>query len=138
MAAEKGRAFVLKIGDGATSETFNTIGGMRSNSMTINGEQVNISDKDSAGWRELLADAGEKSVSLSGSGVFKDTASEGTLQTAATSQTIDNYEIVFESGAKFTGAFQVSNLEYTGENNSELTFSASLESSGPVTFTAAP
>lgn len=137
MAAQKGRAFVLKRGDGATSEVFTTVGGMRSTSMTIAGEQVNITDKDDAGWRKLLADAGEKTVSVSGSGVFKDTASEGLVRASAMEQTIDNYELVFEDGSKFAGGFQVASLEFTGEHNGAREYSLSLESSGEITYTAA-
>lgn len=137
MGAEKGRAFVLKVGDGATAEAFSTVGGMRSTSMRINGEVVDVSDKDSAGWRELIANAGLRSVSVSGSGVFKDTASELSVQTKALNQTIDTYQIVFESGDKFTGEFQVTSLEFSGDHQNARLYSISLESSGAVTFTAA-
>lgn len=137
MAAEKGRAFVLKIGDGATVEAFTTVGGMRTTGVTINGESVDVSDKDTAGWRELLEGAGLKSASVSGSGVFKNTASEATVRTAVLNQTIDNYEIVFESGDKFTGAFLPNKLEYTGEYNGARQYSLNLESSGAVTYVPA-
>lgn len=137
MAAQKGRAFVLKVGDGASSETFTTIGGMRTTGISINNEPVDVSDKDSSGWRELLEAAGGRTVSVSGAGVFKDSASETTVQTAVLAQTIDNYEIVFGNGDKFGGAFQVTSLEYTGENNGAQEYSLTLESSGAVTFTGA-
>ena len=44
MAAQKGSAFLLK--DNSTGSPV-TLGGMRSTSMTINGEMVDITDKDS-------------------------------------------------------------------------------------------
>ena len=135
MAAETGKAFILKVGDGATAETFTTVGGMRTTGLTINNEQVDITDKDSAGKRELLADAGVQTVSVSGSGVFKDSASEATIQTNCLAQTIDNYEIAFADGDKFSGGFQIASLEYTGEYNGARLYSVSLESSGPVTYT---
>jgi len=134
MAAEKGRAFVLKVGDGATAEVFTTVGGMLSTTIAINGEAVDITDKDSAGNRELLADAGVNSVSVSANGVFKDTASETTIRTNAQNQTIDNYEIVFESGEKFSGAFQIITYETQGEHNGARQYSITLESSGAVTY----
>ena len=40
MAAQKGSALLMKIGDGASPEAFTTIGGMRSTSMTLNDEMV--------------------------------------------------------------------------------------------------
>lgn len=136
MAAEKGSAFVLKVGDGATDEAFTTVGGMRTTGLTINNESVDVTDKDSAGKRELLAAAGVQSLSVSGSGVFKDSASEGTLQGYALADSIDNYEIVFADGDKYSGAFQISSLEYTGEYNGARMYSITLESSGAITFTA--
>lgn len=137
MAAQKGRSFVLKVGDGATSETFTTVGGMRTKSLAINNELVDITDDDSAGKRELLAAAGIQTVTVSGSGVFKDSASEETVRRNAKDQTIDNYRIQFEDGSYFEGAFQISSLEYTGEYNGARMYSITLESSGDITYTGA-
>lgn len=135
MAAEKGKSFVLKVGNSATSETFTTVGGMRSTSFSINNEEVDVTDKDST-WRELLENAGVRSASISGSGVFKDTASEETIRGYAAAGTIANYEIVFQSGDKWSGPFQISSLEWTGEYNGARQYSITLASAGEVTFTA--
>ena len=137
MAAEKGRAFLLKIGDGQPSESFATIAGMRSTRLSINSELVDITNKDSGGWRELLSDGGVRRVSISGAGVFTNSQAEIDLQGKVLAGTIANYRIVFESGDMFSGAFLVSALDYAGEHNGERSYTISLESSGPVTFTAA-
>ncbi|PCI33385.1 MAG: phage major tail protein, TP901-1 family [Alphaproteobacteria bacterium] len=134
MAAEKGRAFLLKIGDGGNPETFDVVGGMRSTSLRINNEMVDVTNKMSGGWREILPGAGLRKISLSGSGIFTDSASETSLQAKALTSSVDTYQIVFESGAKFTGAFQVTSLEYAGDYNGERTYSIALESSGVVSF----
>jgi len=134
MAAEKGRAFLLKIGDGGGPEIFTVVGGMRSTSIRINNEMVDVTNKTSGGWREILSGAGIRHISLSGSGIFTDSASETALQAKALASSVDNYEVVFESGAKFSGAFQVTSLEYAGDYNGERTYSISLESSGMVSF----
>lgn len=134
MAAEKGRAFLLKIGDGGNPETFDVVGGMRSTSLRINNEMVDVTNKMSGGWREILPGAGLRKISLSGSGIFTDSASETSLQAKALTSSVDNYQIVFESGAKFSGAFQVTSLEYAGDYNGERTYSIALESSGVVSF----
>jgi len=136
MAAEKGRSLLIKRGDGATSETFTNVAGQRSTGITIDGETVDVTNKDSAGWQELLAAAGTTSVTISGSGVFLDSAGEVLIQTSALTKSLDNYELVFESTDKFAGAFQVSNYERTGEHNGEVTYSMTLMSSGVITFTA--
>lgn len=134
MAAEKGRAFLLKIGDGGSPETFDVVGGMRSTSLRINNEMVDVTNKTSGGWREILSGAGIRKISLGGSGIFTDSISEELLQTKALASSVDNYEVVFESGDKFSGAFQVTSLEFAGDYNGERTYSIALESSGVVSF----
>ena len=134
MAAEKGRAFLLKIGDGGDPEIFDVVGGMRSTSFRINNELVDVTNKMSQGWREILSGAGIRHVSLSGSGIFTDSASENALQAKALSSSVDHYEVAFESGDKFSGAFLVTSLEYAGDYNGERTYNLALESSGPVSF----
>jgi len=78
-----------------------------------------------------------RNVTLAGSGIFTDTDSEKAVQNKALNNSIDNYEVLFESGDKFTGAFQVSRLEYAGDHNGERTYSVTLESSGQVSFVEA-
>lgn len=133
MAAEKGSAFLLKIGDGAASPAFSTVAGMRTTQMGINGEPVVITHKGSGGWRELLGGAGVRSVSVSGSGIFTGSAAEGRLKAHALGGLIDDYEVSFESGERMRGKFLVTRLDYAGDFNGERTYTMSLESSGPVT-----
>lgn len=137
MAAEKGRAFVLKIGDGAPTEAFLTIGGMRATSLSINNELVDVTNKNSNGWREILGGAGTRRVAVSGSGVFTDSASEAAFQGKVMTAAVSNYEILFESGDKFSGSFFAASLEFAGDHNGERTYSLRLESAGAVSFTGA-
>lgn len=137
MAAEKGRAFLLKIGNGGAPETFTTIGGLRATSLTINNEVVDTTNKSSAGWRELLAGAGIRAVSVAGGGVFTGSAAEGLMRGHALTGAIANYEVVFESGDKFSGAFYIVSLEFAGDHNGERTYSLRLDSSGAVAYAAA-
>ena len=83
MPAEKGSAFLLKIGNGAQPAVFATVAGMRTTQMSVNGEGVNVTSKDSGGWRELLSGAGVRSVSVAASGIFTGSAAEGRVKTNA-------------------------------------------------------
>lgn len=130
MTAESGRGFLVKIGDGGTPETFSTIAGMRATSLSINSESVEITNKDSSGWRELLARAGIRRISISGSGVFLDSTAERRLRECALAGEIVNYRIQFEAGDAFLGAFLVTSLDYSGDHNNERTYTLALESSG--------
>ncbi len=133
MAAEKGSAFLLKIGDGGNPAVFTTIAGLRTTQLAINGEAVNITTKDSGGLRELLSGAGVRSVSVSGAGVFTGSAAEAQLRQHALAGVIDDYELSFESGERMQGRFLVTRLDYAGDYNGERSYTLALESSGAVT-----
>lgn len=141
MAAQKGSALLLKIGAdasaAASADTYTTVGGLRSTGITMNDEAVDVTTKDSSGVRELLANGGIQTCSISGSGVFTDAASEATLRTAFGGANFANFEVILPDFGTYQGKFMVASLEYAGEHNGEATYSVSLENSGPFTFTAA-
>ena len=58
MAAQKGKEVLIKIWDG--SDSYDIIGGLRSSSITLNDESVDVTTKDSSGYRTLLAGGGVK------------------------------------------------------------------------------
>jgi len=133
MAAEKGSAFLLKIGNGAGTPVFSTVAGLRTTQLSINGEAVVITNKSSGGWRELLPGAGVRSVSVTAAGVFTGSAAETRLKNNALAGTIDDYQLVFESGEQLQGKFLLTRLDYSGEFNGERSYTLALESSGQVT-----
>ncbi|MEQ1687015.1 MAG: phage tail protein [Sphingopyxis sp.] len=133
MAIEKGSAFLLKIGNGAAPVVYTAVAGLRTTQLSINGDAVNVTTKDSGGWRELLSGAGVRSVSVAGAGIFTGSAAETRVQNNALGGAIDDYELAFESGAKMRGRFLVTRLDHSGDYNGERSYTLSLESSGVVT-----
>jgi TP901-1 family phage major tail protein len=133
MAVESGQAFLLKMGDGGNPETFRTVAGLRTTQLSIASDPVVVTNKGSAGWRELLPAGGVKAVSISGAGVFTGSAAEASLKGAALSGQVGRFEVSFEGGERLTGAFQVVRLDYAGDFNGERTYTLALESSGVVT-----
>jgi len=132
MAAEKGSAFLLKVGNGAQPPVFATVAGMRTTQMSVNGEAVNVTSKDSGGWRELLSGAGVRSISVGASGIFTGSAAEARVKSNALAGLTDDYELSFESGERLRGRFLVSRLDYSGDYNGERNYALNLESAGPV------
>ncbi len=132
MTAEKGSAFLLKISDGAATPVYDTVAGLRTTQLSVNGEAVNITSKDSGGWRELLSGAGVRSISVSGAGIFTGSTAEATLRGHALGGTLADYELSFESGEKMRGRFLVARLDYAGDYNGERNYTLALESSGEV------
>lgn len=134
MAAQRGGALLLKVD---ISGTMTTIGGLRSTSITLNDEAVDITNKDNGQTRTLLPQAGTASLSVSGSGVFTDTTAEQTIRTAWNASTFSTYNIIIPDLGTYSGTFMIASLEYSGEYNGEVTYSITLESSGSISFSAA-
>lgn len=132
MTAQKGSAFLLKLSDGASPPIFRTVAGLRTTQMSITGDTVVITSKDSGGWRELLSGAGIRSVSVSAAGIFLGSAAELQLRTHAMAGTLAEYELSFEDGEKLRGRFLIQRLDYAGDFNGERNYTLQLESSGPV------
>ncbi|MCS6987768.1 MAG: phage tail protein [Sphingomonadaceae bacterium] len=132
MPVESGAAFLLKLSDGGSPETFRTLAGLRTTQVQINAQPVVVTHKGSGGWRELLGGAGVRSVSISGAGVFTGSAAEMQLKARALAGALDRFEVTFEGGERLRGRFLVTRLDYAGDFNGERTYALTLESSGPV------
>ncbi len=137
MAAQKGKDLLLKV-DTDGSGTFATVAGLRSRSISFNSETVDITHSESTGrWRELLAGAGAKTARLSGSGIFKDDASDAVIRSYVFDGTIRAWQAVIPDFGTVEGPFQISAFELTGRHDAEVAFEITLESAGALTFTAA-
>lgn len=134
MAAEKGSAFLLKVTDGAATPTYQTVAGLRTTQLSVQGDTIVITNKGSNGWRELLSGGGVRSVSISGAGVFNGSAAETRIRANVLGGIIDDYEVSFEGGERLRGKFQVTRLDYSGDFNGERSYTLNLESSGAVTL----
>ncbi|GAM03932.1 phage major tail protein, TP901-1 family [Novosphingobium sp. MBES04] len=132
MTAQKGSAFLLKISDGANPPTYQTVAGLRTTQMSVTGETLVITSKDSGGWRELLSGAGTRTVSVSAAGIFLGSAAETRIRVNAMEGTLDDYELSFEDGEKLRGRFLVQRLDYAGDFNGERNYTLQLESSGAI------
>lgn len=113
-----------------------TLAGMRSTAFTLSNEMVEITNKDSAGARSLLANAGVQALSLPAAGVFTDAAIEEIVRGYAFADSINRFHLFLGNGDTLSADFKVANYERGGEYNGEETYSLTLESSGSITYTA--
>lgn len=134
MAVQKGASLVVKIGNGASPEVFTTVAGLQDTSISINQETVDVTNKDSSRVRTLLAQGGVKSFTITGSGIFTDSASEQSVLTAFDGASFTNFQFLVPDYNTFTGAFQVATLDYTGTHNGAVQYSMTFESAGAVTI----
>jgi TP901-1 family phage major tail protein len=136
MAAQKGKALLLKVG-GGEPVTYATVAGLRLTRLTLNADPVDVTSIDSVNeWRELLGGAGVKSAAVSGQGVFKDAASDATLRAIFFAQETRSFQIVIPDFGTLTGLFAIAQLDYGGEYKGEVTFGLTLASAGDVAFAA--
>jgi TP901-1 family phage major tail protein len=134
MTAQRGKDLLIKIGDGGDPETFATVAGLRATTLAFNAQSIDVTNSDSADmWRELLA-AGVKSATISGSGVFKDAASDAAIRTAFFDQTLANWQIAIPDFGTVSGPFKLASLQYDGPYDGELKLSMTLASAGALSF----
>ena len=132
MAAQKGKDLLVKIN--TSGSTYDTVGGLRSTSISINDEPVDITNKDSANARTLLATAGTSSMTISGSGVFVDDAQIQLIRGSLANGAFKTFHLVVPDLGTYAGSFMIASLEFAGEFNGEVTYSLTLESSGAISF----
>lgn len=133
--AEAGIDVIIKIDTGAG--TFATMAGFRANTISFNGATIDATNGDSPGrWRELIAQHGTKSLSLSGRGVFKAGTTDTTIQSTFFSSGAIDAQAVVPGLGTFEAPFIISSVEYAGNHDGEATYDFTLESGGEVTFTA--
>ena len=135
MAAQKGKDLLLKLDMG--SGGFETVAGLRATRISFNAETVDITNVGSAGrWRELLAGAGVRSAAISGSGVFRDEATDERARAIFFAGEIPDFQVIIPSFGTITGPFQITAIEYAGQHDGEATYEISLSSAGALSFTA--
>lgn len=135
MSAQKGKDLLLKAADGEGG--FTTVAGLRARQIAFNAETVDVTHAESAGrWRELLEGAGVRRASISGSGIFKDAASDALVRQTFFDGMIRDWQVVVPEFGTISGPFQLTSLEYRGDHAAEVTFDLSLESAGALAFTA--
>jgi TP901-1 family phage major tail protein len=116
---------------------FQTVAGLRATRLSFNAEPVDVTTLESTGgWRELLAGAGMKSAAISGSGIFRDEATDARARSIFWAGETPNFQVVIPDFGIVEGAFQITSIEYSGSHDGEATYELSMASAGALSFTA--
>ena len=107
---------------------FADIGGITTNSLTFNNGLIDITNKSSASFRELLAGEGLQSMDLSIECVFNTDANFAIMQAAALSKAALNYQI--DRGGQI---IDCACIIASWAENDKYTVSISLQSTGAIT-----
>ena len=136
MVAQNGKDLLIKI-DMTGGGSFETVAGLRATRISFNAESVEVTSLESTGgWRELLGGAGVKTAAISGSGVFKDEATDERARQIFFDGETPNFQVIIPEFGTVEGAFQLTSIEYAGSHNGEATYELSLSSAGALNFTA--
>jgi TP901-1 family phage major tail protein len=136
MGAQNGKDLLIKV-DMAADGQFVTLAGLRATRVSFNAETIDVTSLESqGGWRELLSGAGVRSVSISGSGVFRDADTDERARQLFFDGEAPSFQVVIPDFGIVEGPFQVTAIEYGGSHNGEATYELSLASAGNLTFTA--
>ncbi len=136
MGAQNGKDLLVKV-DMTGGGQFETFAGLRATRISFNAETVDITSLGSqGGWRELLTGAGVKSAAISGSGVFRDEATDERARQIFFDGETPVFQVVIPDFGIVEGPFQVSSIEYAGSHNGEATYEVSLASAGALAFQA--
>jgi len=134
MVAQKGKDLLIKL-DLTGGGQFETIAGLRASRITFNAESVDVTSLESlGGWRELLGGAGVKSASISGSGVFRDAATDERARQIFFDGQVPDFQVIIPNFGIVQGPFQISSIEYAGEHAGEATYDLTLASAGVLSF----
>lgn len=127
MAASSGRELLIKKG-------VTVLAGVRTKTVTINGEPIDVTTDDDSGFRTLLADPATRSIDLSVEGITKD-ATLRAIVAGGGSQMLTDITVEYPDGSVIAGDFYLVSVEESGEYQDAVTFTASLQSSGAFTYT---
>ena len=136
MAAQRGKDLLIKL-DMTGAGAFETIAGLRATRITLNAETVDVTNLGSEGrWRELLSGAGVRSAAISGSGVFRDEATDERARAIFFGGEIPAFQIIIPHFGILQGRFQLTSIEYAGQHDGEAVYELSLSSAGALAFEA--
>lgn len=111
------------------------VGGLRSKSLSMSSEAIDITNQESGEWKTMLDGSGVRAVALSASGVYTSEENFRLVRTAF----LNNALICFmlqdtKNDELIESCFKVSSLEISGDYDAEGEYSISADSSGPVTI----
>ena len=136
MAAQNGKDLLIKL-DLNGGGQFETIAGLRATRISFNAETVDVTSLESTGgWRELLGGAGVRSASISGSGVFKDAATDERARQIFFDGEVPDFQVIVPDFGIVQGPFMITSIDYAGSHNGEATYELSMASAGALSFTA--
>jgi TP901-1 family phage major tail protein len=131
MAGFNGRAFTFDWDS-------TTLAGVRSRSLSISNEYVDVTTDDDLSWRTLLSDPGLRSMEVTISGVVTDEAVLADIMAAeiAAATLEATLPTALSTAGTLSGSWLISSHEMSGDHDGAVEFSTTFMSTGEITYTA--
>ena len=137
MAAQKGNTLIVLKGNAASPEVFTAIAGMRSKTVRVGGEPIDVTTDDdvSSGvsWRTFIS--GIVDFEISASGVAKTVATLQSIISDSLAGTVANYQVTLTNFGTFEGPMILTSTELTGEYTDAVQFSTTIKANAAITWT---
>lgn len=136
MTVQRGRDLLVKIKT-ANDGQFMSVAGVRSNDITLNTRPVDTTHADSAGrWRELLVGSGIRSARISGNGLMVSAQTDRLMRNIFFDGDVADYQIYVPGLCVLSGPFALTQLQYIGAYDGELSWRIELISGGAINVSA--
>lgn len=136
MSAQAGKHLLLKISDGGTPEAFLTLGAARVTAFDLTTDAADVTPLG-AGVPVYDASAGRQEARITLQGIFKDSAAEARLRSAAESGGAVRYRLGFPNGDTYAADFIVESYRREGSHEGLETFAATFRRTGPGVWSTA-
>ena len=131
--AENGTGIYVAMDTAVPGVTYVQIGGQNSHSLTLNNSLIDITNKSSASFRELLADEGTQSIDLTLDMTFNSEVTFTSLRALAGTKSDASFQINMPAG-NLIMVGMVASFADTSPDGDKLTASVSLQSTGSFTW----
>lgn len=131
--AKNGTGIYVSMDTAVPGVTYVQIGGQNSHSLTLNNSLIDITNKSSASFRELLPDEGTQSIDLSLDLTFNSQATFTSLRAIAGTKADAAFQINMPAGNLLLVGM-VASFADTSPDGDKLTASVSIQSTGSFTW----
>ena len=128
---QNGTDVQLAVESAPASGTFNAVGGLVTNSFTLNNGAIDITNKSSASFREVMAGEGLQSLDLSAEVIFSTDANFALVKQSAEDKSILSYQVARGAEVLAVDLYITSFVE-TSPDNDKHSASISFISSGAI------
>lgn len=139
MAVIKGSKVKLKIGDGASPETFTVLPGIRGVELSLGGDEIDTTTADDIAdgvtWRTYIS--GIADLSITSNGLIKDKTTFNQIISDRLLDTVRNYQVEIEGFGTFEGPGRVTVSNPSGEFSDAGAFGVTVRAAAAWTYTPA-